>query len=127
MDEEENQNIINIFKLDLVGESGVGKTCIINRYIKDIFLDEGSTSFASYSEKILNLEGCGEKCIKFHIWDTAGQEKYRSIGKLFYNGANAAVLVYDITNEKSFDEIKNFWYNEVKKHILKEASMFKFI
>lgn len=53
------------------------------------------------------------KTIKFQIWDTAGQEKYRSINKLFYSDANIAILVYDITRKETFDEIRNYWYQQV--------------
>ena len=49
------------------------------------------------------------------MWDTAGQEKYRALSKIFYKDASAAILVYDITNKKSFDEIKEYWYNQVKE------------
>ena len=108
----DNNNKIKIYKVCLVGESGVGKTCIIDRFVKNIFReDEPPTVSASYSEKLIQLD---DYTIKFNIWDTAGQEKYRAIGKLFYKDANAAILVYDITNKKSFDEIKKYWYEEIK-------------
>ena len=114
---DEKNNTIKIYKVCLIGQSGVGKTCIINRFVNDEFReDEPPSISASYSEKFIKFdedeyEG---KIIKFHIWDTAGQEKYRSIGKIFYKDANAAILVYDITNKKSFDEIKKYWYEEIK-------------
>ena len=117
---------LKIYKLVLVGESGVGKTCIINRFVKETFLEEGTTAFASYCEKTVNLEELGGKPIKYHIWDTAGQEKYRSIGKLFYSGSNAAVLVYDITDSKSFEEIKNYWYKQIKDHVGEDSNKFNF-
>ena len=55
------------------------------------------------------------KSIKFEIWDTAGQEKYRSLTKIFYKDAGVSILVYDITKE-SYDEIKNYWYNQIKEY-----------
>ena len=114
---DENNNILKIFKVCLVGESGVGKTCIINRFVNDEFReDEPPSISASYSEKFIQLDEYEGKTVKFHIWDTAGQEKYRSIGKIFYKDANAAILVYDITSQKTFDEIKNYWYKEIKDH-----------
>ena len=67
------------------------------------------------------------KNAKLHIWDTAGQEKYCSIGKIFYKDANAAILVYDITNQKSFDEIKKYWYEEIKANIPENAYKYYFI
>ena len=109
---EENEYDISC-KVVLVGESGVGKTCITNRFLKGTFRDEEApTASATYAEKILNIEN-KQKTIKFDIWDTAGQEKYRAIGNFFYKDANVAILVYDITNRKSFDEIQNYWINEI--------------
>ena len=109
-----NDNI-KVCKAILVGDPGVGKTCIINKYIKGTFNDdEPSTMATSYTEKNILLKDSGES-IKFNIWDTAGQERFRSLGKIFYKDANAAILVYDITSKKSFDEIKNYWYNEIIK------------
>ena len=124
----ENNNKIKIYKVCLVGESGVGKTCIIERFVKDKFReDEPPTISASYSEKVLKFDEYDGKIAKFHIWDTAGQEKYRSIGKIFYKDANAAILVYDITNQKSFDEIKKYWYEEIKANTPENAYKYYFI
>ena len=100
-------------KIVLLGESGVGKTCIISRYINQVF--EGntiSTNGASYAAKTLHFEDY-DKSLKVEIWDTAGQEQYRSLTKIFYKDATAAILVYDITRKKSFDEIKNYWYKQL--------------
>ena len=120
----DNNNKIKIYKVCLVGESGVGKTCIIDRFVKNIFReDEPPTVSASYSEKLIQLD---DYTIKFNIWDTAGQEKYRSVGKLFYKDANAAILVYDITSQNSFEEIKNYWYNEIKEHAPDNINKFYF-
>ena len=103
-------------KIVLLGESGVGKTCIISRYINQVF--EGntiSTNGASYAAKTLHFEDY-DKSLKVEIWDTAGQEQYRSLTKIFYKDATAAILVYDITRKKSFDEIKNYWFEQVKEN-----------
>ena len=100
-------------KIVLLGESGVGKTCIISRYINQVF--EGntiSTNGASYAAKTLHFDDY-DKSLKVEIWDTAGQEQYRSLTKIFYTDATAAILVYDITRKKSFDEIKNYWYKQL--------------
>ena len=111
----EGNNNLKIFKICLVGESGVGKTCIINRFVKNEFtIDESPTLAASYAQKNVKLDD--DTIIRFHIWDTAGQEEYRSIAKIFYKDAKAAILVYDITNQKSFDEIKNYWYEQIKNN-----------
>ena len=119
----EENNKIKIFKVCLVGETGVGKTCIINRFVKNEFnIDEIPTAAAAYAQKNVQLDN--DKIIKFHIWDTAGQEKYRSIAKIFYKNAKAAILVYDITSQKSFDEIKNYWYDQIKNNTPESISKF---
>ena len=74
-----------------------------------------STTGASYAGKTLAFDEFGGKCIKFEIWDTAGQEKYRALTKIFYKDAGVAILVYDITRKESFDEIKDYWYNQIKE------------
>ena len=130
---EENENEYDIScKVVLVGESGVGKTCITNRFLKGTFRDdEAPTSSATYAEKIIKFEENDGKTIKFNIWDTAGQEKYRAIGNIFYKDANVVILVYDITNRKSFDEIKKYWLDEIikkaPKNIIKSIFIIYFL
>ena len=113
-EEEEKKEKANMesVKVALLGSSGVGKTCIIKRYTEGNF-DENSqsTSGASYSQKILKIE---TKSIQVDIWDTAGQEKYRSLGKRFYKDAYIVCLVYDITNNESFNDLKEKWYSDLK-------------
>ena len=62
--------------------------------------------------------------VKFEIWDTAGQEKYRSLTQIFYKDASIAILVYDITNEESFEEIQNYWYDQIKESAPKNIGMY---
>ena len=101
-------------KVVLIGESGVGKTSIINRYISDTFSTVlTATPGASFTTKTVFLEDFNQS-IKFEIWDTAGQEKYRALAKVFYKNAAVCILVYDITRKKSFEELKNYWVNEIK-------------
>ena len=109
-------------KVVLLGESGVGKTCIIQRFIDDIFEDKPPTLIASFRDKTMAFEEFQGKSIKFEIWDTAGQEKYRALNKIFYKDAGVAILVYDITNKKSFEEIQQFWSNQVKEYAPKNIS-----
>ena len=100
-------------KAVLIGNSGVGKTCISQRYINESFENQpGSTLGASYFQKLLEID---EKPVRLDIWDTAGQERYRSMGKMFYKDAHIVLFIYDITDEKSFIDLKNVWYNELKK------------
>ena len=110
-------------KVVLLGESGVGKTCIIARFINNTFEENLiSTTGASYAGKTMTFDEFGGKSIKFEIWDTAGQVKYRSLTKIFYKDAGAAILVYDITRKESFEEIQKYWINQIKEFAPKNIS-----
>lgn len=103
-------------KVVLLGDSGVGKTCIISRYISGTFdANSATTNGASYASKIVKYEKLG-KSLSLDIWDTAGQEKYKALTKFFYKDAAVAILVYDITRRESFDNVKNYWYNQLKEN-----------
>ena len=115
-------------KVVLVGESGVGKTCINNRFLQEEFYgNEVPTTAASFATKEITYEEYMGKTIKFEVWDTAGQEQYHSLGKIFFKGAQAAILVYEITNLKSFEGIKNFWYNQLRDYASKNIDKSFFI
>lgn len=103
-------------KVVLLGDSGVGKTCIISRYISGTF-DENSatTNGASYCSKNVNYEKLNKNLL-LDIWDTAGQEKYKALTKFFYKDAAVCILVYDITRKETFDNLKNFWYSQLKEN-----------
>ena len=102
-------------KVVLLGDSGVGKTCIISRYISGAFdQNSPSTNGASYASKILTFENLN-KTISLDIWDTAGQEKYKSLTKFFYKDAAVAILVYDITKKESFENMEKYWYDQLKE------------
>ena len=105
---------LETLKIVLIGESGVGKTSIISQFIDQIFQnDQQSTIGGTFSTKTIK---CGNgKILKLEIWDTAGQERYRSVIKMFYKDANAAILVYDITNKFSFEELQKYWIEQVKE------------
>ena len=114
---QNNKDNIKECKVVLLGEAFVGKTCIAERLINDKFVENIlATTSASYLTKIMELDKLEEKYIKFEIWDTAGQEKYRALSKIFYKDSEIAILVYDITNKKSFEEIKNYWYKQLKEN-----------
>ena len=103
-------------KVVLVGESGVGKTCIISRFISGAFdSNVSSTNGASYASKNVQYDKLG-KSLLLDVWDTAGQEKYRALTKFFYKDAKVAILVYDITRMDTFNSVKNFWYEQVKEN-----------
>ena len=105
-------------KIIFLGESGVGKTSIISRYMKNYQSSPENTLAAisiNKNIKIDNLE------VELQIWDTAGQEQYRSITSLFYKDALICILVYDVTKKTSFIQVKEYWYNSVKENGMKDV------
>ena len=93
-------------KVILLGESGVGKTAIIKRYLYDQFnLEHNPSSTMNYVEKQMTVKN---KNIRLNIWDTIGQEKYRSLTKIFFKDSKIVLYVYDITNRKSFEALENW-------------------
>ena len=118
------EEFLNI-KVVLIGETNVGKTSIILRYAANTFKNElMTTSGASFVSKSVTIN---DKCIKFEIWDTACQEKFRAVTRIFYQNAKVCILVYDITKRESFTELKNFWVNEIQNNIQKDASKIIYI
>ena len=102
-----------IFKLILIGNSGVGKSSIIQRYMKQTFEESYKCTIGvDFLMKSLQIKG---KTVKLQLWDTAGQEKYKSMVSSYYRGANVALVVFDITNHSSFDSlpiwIENYYKN----------------
>ena len=111
----EDDDVISV-KCVLLGESAVGKSSLINRFINDTFKkDSLPTLVGCYSTKEKYYEKYKQK-IKFEIWDTAGEEKYRAINKIFYQDACVTLLVYDITQKDTYEALKDYWYNEVKEY-----------
>ena len=96
------------FKCILVGESNVGKSCIINQYFDQQFSEEYTATYSN--ERTIKKININDTEISLEIWDTAGQERYRTLSQLFIKNTQIALLVYDITNRKSFEEL-NYWYN----------------
>ena len=109
------------FKVVLIGESGVGKTSIITRYTTDSFLSVMlATTGASFASRTIEVDN---QKIKFEIWDTAGQEQYRSIAQIFYKNTSGCILVYDISKRETYDEIKDYWIKEIKENAPDDLSM----
>ena len=107
----EDENYDLIFKIVLIGDSGVGKTNILSRYINNEFsLATQSTVGVEFGSKIIKKNG---KVIKLQIWDTAGQERYKSITSAYYKGSKGAFVVYDITRKTTYDNIDK-WIGELK-------------
>ena len=98
-------------KVILIGDSGVGKTNIMSKFLKDQFMEESKATIGvEFGSKLFNHEG---HKIKAQIWDTAGQEKYKAITGAYYKGSKGALVVYDITQKKSFENIEK-WVNDLK-------------
>uniref|UniRef100_A0A3Q3A774 small monomeric GTPase n=1 Tax=Kryptolebias marmoratus TaxID=37003 RepID=A0A3Q3A774_KRYMA len=102
------------FKVMLVGDSGVGKTCLLVRFKDGAFLAGSfiSTVGIDFRNKVLNIDGVK---VKLQIWDTAGQERFRSVTHAYYRDANALLLLYDVTNKSSFDNIQA-WLTEIHEY-----------
>ncbi|XP_039055157.1 ras-related protein Rab11C-like [Hibiscus syriacus] len=102
-----------LFKIVLIGDSGVGKSNILSRFTRNEFcLESKSTIGVEFATRTLRVEG---KTVKAQIWDTAGQERYRAITSAYYRGAVAALLVYDITKRQTFDDVLR-WLRELRDH-----------
>ena len=101
-------------KVTVLGNSGVGKSSIVARYISGVFTDSIiSTTGANYSQKLIDKDN---NKLRLNIWDTAGQEKYRALGQKYYKDAYIIIIIYDITNIESFESIKTDWYNDIQKY-----------
>ena len=101
-------------KVIVVGDSQVGKTSLLLRYTDNSFEhDSMSTIGVDLRIKSQVLDG---KMVKTQIWDTAGQERFRTITQTFYRGAHGVIIVFDLTNENSFDNVK-MWHTEVKRNV----------
>ena len=100
-------------KVVTLGSGGVGKTSIIERFVSDKFSeDTQQTLGASFSTKIIEIDG---KLVRLNMWDTAGQERYRALNRLYYKEANACILVFDIGDRESLEELR-YWIRELAQH-----------
>lgn len=101
-------------KLVLLGDSGVGKSCLVLRYVRNTF-DPNSKITVGAAFMSHNVALPDGQSLKFEIWDTAGQERYLSLAPLYYRGAHAAAVVYDTTSPESFEKAK-YWIGELQKN-----------
>uniref|UniRef100_A0A1D1YD64 Ras-related protein RIC2 n=1 Tax=Anthurium amnicola TaxID=1678845 RepID=A0A1D1YD64_9ARAE len=102
-----------LFKVVLIGDSGVGKSNLLSRFTRNEFnLESKSTIGVEFATRSLNVDG---KIIKAQIWDTAGQERYRAITSAYYRGAVGALLVYDVTRRTTFENVER-WLKELRDH-----------
>mmetsp|Transcript_19901 Transcript_19901/g.48387 ORF Transcript_19901/g.48387 Transcript_19901/m.48387 type:complete len:204 (+) Transcript_19901:50-661(+) len=102
-----------LFKLLIIGDSGVGKSCLLLRFADDTYT-ESYISTIGVDFKIRTIE-LDEKTVKLQIWDTAGQERFRTITSSYYRGAHGIIIVYDVTDKESFSNVKN-WISEIDKY-----------
>ena len=102
-----------VYKVLLLGDSSVGKTCFLLRYCDKTFQEAHlSTIGLDYRLKSMTLQS--GKNIKLQIWDTAGQDRFRAITKNYYKGANGIILIYDVTNRQSYENVKN-WITQIRE------------
>jgi Ras-related protein Rab-11A len=102
-----------LFKVVLIGDSGVGKSNLLSRFTRNEFcLESKSTIGVEFATRSIQVDG---KTIKAQIWDTAGQERYRAITSAYYRGAVGALLVYDITKQVTYDNVER-WLKELRDH-----------
>lgn len=101
-----------LFRILLIGDSGVGKSCLLLRFADQSYTDSYiSTIGVDFKIRTIEVEG---KTIKLQIWDTAGQDRFRSITSTYYRGAHGIIIVYDVTESETFQNIK-IWLAEIEK------------
>jgi len=98
----------------MIGDSGVGKSCLLLRFADDTFTESYiSTIGVDFKIRTVEIEG---KMVKLQIWDTAGQERFRTITSSYYRGCHGVLLTFDLTDQKSFSEVRGRWKGEVDKY-----------
>ena len=109
----------DLFKLVIIGDSGVGKSCILLRFADDTFTDNYySTIGVDFRFKCVDI---GERKCKLQIWDTAGQERFKTVTSAYYRGADGIIIVFDQTDQESFNNIQN-WIDDISKYSTEEPA-----
>ncbi|CAG2061240.1 unnamed protein product, partial [Timema podura] len=110
------------FKIVFAGDAAVGKSCFIYRFCRGVFINNlGSTLGVDFQVKTIGVDG---KKVALQLWDTAGQERFRSMTKTYFRRADGVVLLYDVTNERSFLNVRQ-WIENIKPHLQSESQMFE--
>ncbi|XP_061575890.1 ras-related protein Rab-1B-like [Cololabis saira] len=108
-----------LFKLLLIGDSGVGKSCLLLRFADDTYTESYiSTIGVDFKIRTVDMDG---KTVKLQIWDTAGQERFRTITSSYYRGAHGIIIVYDVTEQESFNNVKQ-WLDEIERYACENVS-----
>lgn len=108
-----------LFKLLLIGDSGVGKSCMLLRFADDTYTESYiSTIGVDFKIRTIEMDG---KTIKLQIWDTAGQERFRTITSSYYRGAHGIIVVFDVTDQESFDNVKE-WLKEIDRYACEKVN-----
>ncbi|MFX1417340.1 MAG: Rab family GTPase [Promethearchaeota archaeon] len=108
-----------VFKVAILGDSAVGKTSLINQFVEGSFIEDYKPTLgANIVRKDVNLDGIKVRLI---LWDLAGQEKYRVVRSMYFQGCQGALLVYDVTRYSTFDSINSKWLRDFKKYVKKEG------
>ncbi|CAG9309917.1 unnamed protein product [Blepharisma stoltei] len=117
---EEAEGFSEILKIVLIGAANVGKTALVYRYVlNELPVALTSTIGVEFTKRVVTSISTGQK-VQLHIWDTAGQERFKSVTKHYYRGADACIIVYDISNKESFEEVPN-WLAELKDNTPEEC------
>ncbi|MEE9378537.1 MAG: Rab family GTPase [Candidatus Lokiarchaeia archaeon] len=119
--EEETRELREfVFKIVIIGDAAVGKTSLINRFVENSFSEDyRATLGANIVRKDVNLDNTKVRLI---MWDLAGQEKYRVVRSMYFQGCEGALLVYDVTRYHTLDNINNKWLKDYKKHVKKKGA-----
>ena len=113
MDKEQDEEDYRLYKILLLGDCAVGKSCLLLRYCENSFQESHlATIGLDFRLKTITLEN--NRKIRIQIWDTAGEDRFRSITRNYYKGAHGIVLIYDVTDQQSFQHIKD-WVDKIKE------------
>lgn len=110
----------HLFKILIIGDSGVGKSCLMLRFTDDTF-NEKQLATIGVDFKVKYMKEQGKK-LKLAVWDTAGQERFRTLTSSYYRGAQGVILVYDVTQRETFDNLRH-WLDEVRTHSTNENAI----